>query len=128
MRSKWLLELRSIVVQASLPVVAVAASMKDPNMCLTALGWGRRARTLRRRVFVWRRVSRYLQLTCGRSWPRSPADVLDYIATLVDANAPKSVDRALHALRFIEIAGGGGTQMRSFRVTLFWTQLCGNCS
>ena len=76
-------------------------------MLLSALGRGMRAPTIRRRVLDWRKVSRFIQLTCGRTWPQSPADMLDYIATLVDAGAPKSaMDRALHALRFIEVAGG----------------------
>ena len=50
-RPKWLGELRAIVTQAELPVVTIAASMRDPDALLSSLGRGRRARTLRRRIW-----------------------------------------------------------------------------
>ena len=49
--AKWLGELRAIVTHAELPVLTIAASMRDPDALLSSLGRGRRARTLRRRCW-----------------------------------------------------------------------------
>ena len=47
-RAKWLAELQQLVLASHLPVMEVASRMKDPIVLLSALGKGRRWRTLKR--------------------------------------------------------------------------------
>ena len=80
-RSKWLQELRDIVISANLPIVQLMSTMQHPETVLSGVGRGRRANTLRRRVLDWKRASRKFTLTIGSSWPRGAGDVIDYVAT-----------------------------------------------
>ena len=94
-RDKWLVHLHHIVMVSSLPVVHISSQLSDPSMILHIIGKGRRAATIRRRVLDWRSFARFLQLSYGRVWPDGPAQVLDYLASLVDGGCGKSVvDRA----------------------------------
>ena len=89
-RSKWLGELRDMVVAAKLPIVQLMSSMQHPEAALSGVGRGRRASTLSRRVLDWKRAARHVSIIIGASWPRGPGDVIYYLATLVDGNASKA--------------------------------------
>ena len=49
-RQRWLNRIADIVVEARLPVAQMALALERPEVVLTKLGQGRRARTLRQRV------------------------------------------------------------------------------
>ena len=61
-RAKWLQELQQVVHTAKLPVLDIAARMSDPNVLLSALGRGRRWRTLRRMILDWERAARFINV------------------------------------------------------------------
>ena len=87
----------AVVEGSGLPVVAVAAGMREPNALGKLLGRGRRASTIRRRVLDWHKFARFLRLTFNSSWPESLSQVLDYISTLADGGAPRStITRAIN--------------------------------
>ena len=90
-RSTWVGDLRDIVVGAKLPIVQLMSTMLKPEAALSGVGRGRRASTLRRRVLDWKRAARFLTVFIGASWPMGPGDMIDYLATLADGGASKSV-------------------------------------
>ena len=106
-REKWLHELRCLIVSSNLPAAVIAGKMSDPALLLDGLGRGRRASTTRRRVIDWKAAARYFALTFGTPWPQDVAQVIEYISTLIAGEATQSrLDRVLHALAFMERAGG----------------------
>ena len=75
-RARWLAELQQLVIASRLLVMDVALRMNDLNVLMSALGKGRRWRTLRRRVLDWKRAQRYYMVTSAHPWPREVAQVL----------------------------------------------------
>ena len=72
-RAKWLGELQQVIMASGLPVLDIAFRREDPNVLMSALGRGRRWRTLKRRVMVWKRCN----------WPRDVAHILDNLGVMV---------------------------------------------
>ena len=85
----------------------VASRMKDPNVLLSALDKGRRWRTLKRRVWDWKRAQRFFMLSTSHPWPHDVAHVLEYLGVLMAEGVGHSVIvRFVHALGFMEQVGG----------------------
>ena len=91
---------------ANLPIVALAAESSNPESVWTGIGHGLRARTLRRRVKGWEKISRYCMLATGSPWPRNVSVFLDFLHVLVQSAAPPSALKAMKfSLHFFERAG-----------------------
>ena len=64
-RTRWLRELRDLIVAAELPIVHLASSARDPESLLGSVGQGRRAKTIRGRVLDWKRQARFYMTVGG---------------------------------------------------------------
>ena len=69
---------------------------------LRSLG-GKRSRTVRQRVLVWRKVRLWLLRSYGCCWPQSSAQLIDYLEARAQEPCGKTVPQSiLSALSFIE--------------------------
>ena len=91
-RARWALELRKLLVQATLPIVAVAARSAYQEAVWQGAAGGLRARALRQRARDWQRAAGLFLATSGRPWPRDLASLLHFLHTLSDGGAPTSFD------------------------------------
>ena len=106
-RERWVHALRDEVMAAKLPYTAVLATSQNPLAIMSIVAQGHRVHTLRRRVLDWRAAARYFFHAFASPWPRSIADMPDYLATFVaDAKGRPALCRAVFALGFMEKAGG----------------------
>ena len=109
-RHRWVSLLRSQLVAANLPIVDLATSSSNPESVWDGIGHGLRARTLRRRVKDWEKISRYCMLATGSPWPRTVSVFLDFLHVLVQSAAPPSALKAMKcSLHFFERAGAVAT-------------------
>ena len=107
LREQWLPQLLELVGAAQLSITIVASTSQNPTSVYAAIGQGRRASTIRRRVLGWRKCARYFMILSGRQWPRGLHDVLELLHCLATSDAPKyALSRAVDALLFMEKAGG----------------------
>ena len=92
-----------MIVAADLPVMHVSSL----GSALQDVAQGQRARTLRKRVKDFAKLSRCCAIVCGKSWPQGVGMVLDALASLAEGGSPSSaLHSSVHALRFMECAGG----------------------
>lgn len=105
-RSRWLSKLVAIVQEAGLPVVAKAATASDPLGALQHIAGARRSKTIRSRVRTWLKLSEWLQLSWGVSYPKSVGNLIDYLTDVFNGGCGRSVPESIAgALAFIEQAG-----------------------
>ena len=82
-RRRWVLKLVELVVEADLPLAQQALISVNPDMVLGAVAQGRRAATLRKRYYDWRRARRFFLTAFNDPWPRERGQVLDLIQAVI---------------------------------------------
>ncbi|OLP77412.1 hypothetical protein AK812_SmicGene42518 [Symbiodinium microadriaticum] len=113
----WGTVLVQIMVEARLPIVEIPVENEEQRVmyALRALG-ARRSKTLRNRARTWRKARDWMQSVKGYVFPRSPADVVDYLIFLEQESGTKScISEFMSALSVLEDAGLG-QQDRTFLV------------
>ncbi|CAE7713877.1 unnamed protein product [Symbiodinium necroappetens] len=103
----WGTVLVQIMVEARLPIVEIAVESEEQRVmyALRALGT-RRSKTLRNRARTWRKARDWIQSVKGYVFPRSPADVVDYLIFLEQESGTKScIAEFMSALSVLEDAG-----------------------
>ena len=79
LRTKFALELATIISEAGLPVVYQVQQFDDPNKAWKRIFGARRGKTLRNRFRSWCKYRLWLVAYAGVLWPRSVADLVNYI-------------------------------------------------
>lgn len=106
-RDKWVSKLGDIVSEADLPLARAAADSGEPEKVLSRVGQGRRARTVRKRVYDWLPVRSFLLASFNRPWPLSVAELLAYVEMRAAEPCTRTALKGfLAALSFVERAGG----------------------
>ena len=103
----WGTVLVQIMVEARLPIVEIPVENEEQRVmyALRALG-ARRSKTLRNRARTWRKARDWMQSVKGYVFPRSPADVVDYLIFLEQESGTKScITEFMSALSVLEDAG-----------------------
>ena len=95
-----------IIREAGLPMVALADATRDPLRTMAHAAQGRRVKTIRKRVRVWGKASRFFRQAFGAVWSRSVTDVTDYTQALREAGAITAARDFVGALIFFERGGG----------------------
>ena len=95
-----------IVREAGLPMVALADATRDPVRTMAQAAQGRRVKTIRKRVRTWGKARRFFLQAFGAVWPRSVADVIDYIQALREAGSKLAARDFVGAFIFFERGGG----------------------
>ena len=106
-RAKWMAKLVDILQEAALPVIRLANTSVDPAAALENVAGSRRSKTIRSRVRRWEKVSLWLKISFGISYPETVGQMLDYLFDLRDGGCARSVpDHVAAAWAFVEKAGG----------------------
>ena len=121
-RTYWLKMLVSFVVEAKLPLCDLADKTSDPQGTLERAFGNRRMRTLRSRARAWKKVSDWMVMFKGYSYPAHVSDMLDYAIFLQQEGAPRGrLDDVCAALSVIEDAGQVPVEQR-FSTHRLWLQ------
>eukprot|EP00435_Cladocopium_sp_Y103_P016219 s4687_g4.t1 len=97
LRDKFALELASIINEAFLPVVSQIEQLDDPNKAWKRVFGARRGKTLRNRVRSWNKFRMWLIAYAGVVWPRSLADLVNYVEECVQVGCSLSIHTELQA-------------------------------
>ena len=121
-RDRWVREVRAVIVAADLPVLHVSSL----GSALQDVAQGRRARTLRKRVNDFAKLSRYCAIVSGKSWPHGVGMVLDFLASLAEGGH-RHQHCILPSMRYGSWSVLGEWRSNiSFLVTRWWQQGCRN--
>ena len=105
-RDKFALELATIITEAGLPVVNQILQLDDPNKSWKRIFGSRRGKTLRNRFRSWNKYRLWLVAYAGVVWPRSLADLVNYVEECIHVGCPISIHSELQAaLVLLERAG-----------------------
>ena len=105
-RERYALELAGILSEAGLPVVQQIYALDDPNKAWLRVFGMRRSKTLRNRLRYWVRFRSWLVAYCGAVWPRSVADLINYIEDSVKMGCTITlIDETQAALSVLEQVG-----------------------
>ncbi|CAE7029843.1 unnamed protein product [Symbiodinium sp. CCMP2592] len=78
-RRRWILELAKVIREAGLPAASRIDAMSNPEAAWVRAFGSRRAKTLKNRAVVWRKLVEWLQATYSVCWPQSAEVVLQYL-------------------------------------------------
>ena len=76
---KFVIKFNEVLVAARAPVLVELDKSSFKEQALLGLLGGARIGTLKKRVRMAEKMMRWLSVTKGCAWPRSPADALDYL-------------------------------------------------
>ena len=97
LRTKFALELATIISEAGLPVVYQVQQFDDPNKAWKRIFGARRGKTLRNRFRSWCKYRLWLVAYAGVLWPRSVADLVNYIEECIQFGCALSIHTELQA-------------------------------
>ena len=124
MRDHWAATLVSLVQEAVLPVVEIAAKTADPVQTIIRAMGNRRAKTLRNRARSWVKFRDWLMLVKGHVFPTDVSDLLDYLWCQWQEGTSKSLIQSLAAsLSVIEDIGMVKISER-FSQNPLWIRTC----
>ena len=104
--SRWTKKVVDYLVDADLPVVALAGQSEDPQTILELSVGSRRAKTLRSRCRAWNKISVWMQAVYGLKFPTSIVQMVDYVMDIRKGGASRSFPGEVSAaLSFMEKAG-----------------------
>lgn len=97
LRTKFAMELATIISEAGLPVVYQVQQFDDPNKAWKRIFGARRGKTLRNRFRSWCKYRQWLVAYAGILWPRSVADLVNYIEECIHFGCALSIHTELQA-------------------------------
>ena len=124
-RDRWIDELIALVVEAELPITAEAKATADPDAALRQIAGRRRAKTIRQRVRMWRKVRSWLFSVYGTFWPTSASQMV-YLTDCVAGGCNRWIPQQVSsALSFLENAGSVPAHLRVSE-SPFWKNTVAN--
>ena len=104
---RWALTIAALIKDAELPAATVAAQTADPESTWLRLCGNRRARTLRQSARTWTKVTEWLGLAYGETWPSSFTRLIDYMEERAQEDCGHTMPGSvLSALQLMEAVGG----------------------
>ena len=97
LRNKFALELAACITEAGLPVVNQILQLDDPNKAWKRVFGARRGKTLRNRFRSWSRYRLWLVAYAGVVWPRSLADLVNYVEECIQVGCAITLHTELQA-------------------------------
>ena len=128
-RDRWLDRLVSLLQEAGLPVVAIAAATADPVGALRHVAGGLRSRTLRARIRTWSKIRFWMLHVHGVVFPTDLSQMVDFLEERVheEEGCGRTVPGSIAAARhFMEQAGGVPHEDQICRQT-FWKRVIASC-
>ena len=101
LRTKFAMELATIISEAGLPVVYQVQQFYDPNKAWKRIFGARRGKTLRNGVRSWCKYRQWLVAYAGILWPRSVADLVNYIEECIHFGCALPIHTELQASRVL---------------------------
>eukprot|EP00435_Cladocopium_sp_Y103_P035770 s3778_g9.t1 len=106
LRQKFAMELASIINEACLPVVNQISLLDDPDKAWLRVFGARRGKTLRNRARSWNRFRMWLVAYSGAVWPKTIADLINYVEECIQVGCALTIHTELQAsLVLLERAG-----------------------
>ena len=97
LRDKYAMELATFIDEAGLPVVYQIHQLDNPNKAWKRIFGSRRGKTLRNRFRSWSKFRLWLIAYSGAVWPRSLADLVNYVEECIQVGCALSIHTELQA-------------------------------
>ena len=91
LRDKYAMELATFVSEAGLPVVYQIHQLDNSNKAWKRIFGSRRGKTLRNRFRSWSKFRLWLVVYSGAVWPRSLADLVNYVEECIQVGCALSI-------------------------------------